>query len=210
MNYLKIFENYHMEQPLEKEDIYDLFQGTGIDIYSAGKGIIRKSNHFYLGWLIVCSNADEFYNNYNIPKNYIKVFKNSDTLHFIWNKKVDTNTLLYNISNNNWKNIKNELNSIFNKSKKVKSSEYSDSLLWMKNGKILLEYDKYSDVFIVSYEEVWKKIEKFKMTYMNNREFLWIYLEDLLGFKASKCVNQWSSFVYDIKNIEVIDELEIS
>jgi hypothetical protein len=177
MNYLKLFENFQREQPLEKKDIIDLLEGTGIDWSHIYEFPIRnkEEKEFYLGWIVECENPNDWV--YPSPRNY-KVSIGEYRLEFIWKVKPNIDVLLSKITPK-WKEIKEWLNSIFKDCIKYERN-YDYKLYTKDRNQLLIEriYDDYSNLFFVSNNSIWSIMyDKWKMGFNDLESFIWIYLE---------------------------------
>jgi hypothetical protein len=181
MNYLKLFENFR-EQPLEKEDIQNLLEGTGIIPRIIFESPIRnrEEKEFYLGWVVRTENYEDWV--YQSPRNY-KVDIEFNTINFIWNVKPHSDILLSKLSKE-WLKIKNKLDYIF---KDIKKSKSKKGFRYHKEGIFIFEIDLKEDAFIVSKKSTWDLIDKENnLSYFQVKDFIWIYLESIIDYKSSK------------------------
>jgi hypothetical protein len=180
MNHLKLFENFNREQPLEKEDVQNLLEGTGINWTYIYEYPIRNigEKEFYLGWIVLCDNPEEWV--YNTPKNYqVNIF--NDYLEFQWKVKSDMDLMLSKITPK-WKEIKMWLLDLFNGCEKRKTN---DGFNYYKDNNLLFEQDLKNQWFFISYVNLWLiLIEKYSIYYIDVEAFLWIILEYWTNYKA--------------------------
>jgi hypothetical protein len=180
MNWIKLFENFNREQPLEKEDVINLLEGTGINWTKIWEFPIRniEEREFYLGWVVECENPKEWV--YNNPKNY-KVNIYEDGIEFQWKVKPHIDTVLSKI-HPEWKEIKEWLMDLFDGMEK-KESRYG--FTFWKEGKFLFEQDLKNDKFWISYGNIWSVFySKYSMDYNQIQTFLWVILEHITNYKV--------------------------
>jgi hypothetical protein len=179
MKYVKLFENFR-EQPLEKQDIIDLLEGTGINWINIYEFPIRNldEKEFYLGWIVFCDNPEEWV--YHSPRNYV-VNIGEDRLEFKWKVKPNMDSLLSKITPK-WKEIKMLLMKIFDDMEKRESSDGFD---FYKEGKFLFEQDLKNEKFWISYGNISSFFEKeYSMGYNQIQTFLWVILEHITNYKV--------------------------
>jgi hypothetical protein len=180
MNYLKLFENFR-EQPLEKEDIIDLLEGTGINYTEIYEFPIRnkEEQEFYLGWVILCSNPKEWV--YPSPRNYqVNIVYNR--IEFQWKVKSDIDNLLSKITPQ-WKEIKEWLLNDLLKDMEKKKSKLGFN--FYKEDKFLFEQNLRIKEFHISKKNICSILEK-EYSINNNqvRTFMWIILEHITNYKV--------------------------
>jgi hypothetical protein len=179
MNYIKLFENFR-EQPLEKQDIINLLEGTGInytDIYELPIRNIEEKE-FYLGWIVICKNPEEWV--YQPPRNYV-VNIVEDRLEFQWKVKPNIDILLSKLTSD-WKEIKEWLMDVFDGMEK-KKSEFGFN--FYKEGQWLFEQDLKNEYFWVSYYNIWSIFEnEYSMNDNQAKTFMWVILEHITNYKV--------------------------
>jgi hypothetical protein len=177
MNYLKLFENFR-EQPLEKQDIIDLLEGTGIEWTKIYEYPFRdtEDKKFYLAWFVTCKNPEDWV--YQPPRNY-KVNIKENELEFICKKEVSSEALLFKISTY-WKDINEFLIEII---KDVVEIDIVDSV-YFKDNKFIFKRYKFNNIIWISNKKIWSHLkDKYSMDYISIKYFLWISLEDILDIK---------------------------
>jgi hypothetical protein len=202
MNYLKLFENFQREQPLEKEDIIDLLEGTGINYTKIYEFPIRnvEEREFYLGWIIRCKNPEEWV--YQPPRNY-QVNIDEDRIEFIWLVKPHIDILLSKITTE-WKEIKMWLLDLLKDSEKRISEK---GFVFYKEGKWLFEQDLKNEEFWVGYPNIWSIFySKYNMGYIQVNTFVWIILEHITNYKVVTTRDCNINEKYDL-NISLITRL---
>jgi hypothetical protein len=182
MKHLKLFENFNREQPLDKQDIIDLLEGTGInytDIYEFPVRNIEE-REFYLGWVIECDNPLDWV--YHTPKNYqVNIGIDEDRLEFQWKVKSDMDFLLSKIDPR-WKEIKEWLMDLFDDMEKKESEDGFD---FYKESNFLFEQDLKNEYFWVSYKNIWSIFySKYSMDYNQVQTFMWVILEHITNYKV--------------------------
>jgi hypothetical protein len=189
MNYLKLFENFQREQPLEKEDIIDLLEGTGINYTQIYEFPIRnkEEQEFYLGWVVICENNQDWV--YPSPRNY-KVNISGDRIEFQWKVKPSMDFLLSKLTPQ-WKEIKEWLlNDLL---KDMEKEEDKDGFSFYKGDKFLFEQDLKNEKFWISYKNISSIFEsKYQMDYNKIKTLMWIILEHITNYKAVTTI-QWQS-----------------
>jgi hypothetical protein len=179
MNYLKLFENFR-EQPLEKQDIINLLEGTGINYTQIYEYPIRngEEREFYLGWVIECENPEDWV--YNTPKNY-QVNILQDKLEFQWLVKSDMDFLLSKVTPK-WKEIKEWLMELF---KDMEKKESNEGFYFYKQNNFLFEQDLKNEYFWVCYKNIWSIFyDKYNTEYYQVKTFMWIILEHIKNYKV--------------------------
>jgi hypothetical protein len=179
MKWVKLFENFR-EQPLEKQDIIDILQGTGINYSKIWEYPIRnvEEQEFYLGWVIECSNPLDWV--YQPPRNY-QVNIDEDKLEFQWKVKPDIDILLSKIDPR-WKEIKTWLMELFDGMEK---KEVKDGFTFYKEDKFLFEQDLKNEHFLVNNYSIWSVFyPKYSMNYNKVQTFLWVILEHITNYKV--------------------------
>jgi hypothetical protein len=182
MNWIELFENFNREQPLEKDDVINLLEGSAVNYSSISEFPIRdvELREFYLGWTIVCFNPRDWV--YNPPRNYKVNFK-YHTLEFIWQIKPSTDFLLYKITPN-WKEVKKFIIEIIDLSKRI---DLNNGFLYVKMGRTILEWDKTGNFFGFNELSIYNEMgSRFKMDYNEIKTFLWILFEDMEKIKVKK------------------------
>jgi hypothetical protein len=171
--YIKLFENFQREQSLERGDIEDLLEGTGINYTKIYEFPIRYEKEFYLGWIVLCDNPEDWV--YNTPKNYqVNIYENR--LEFQWLKKSDNNTLLSKITIH-WLELKNWLEMYIDNSREV------DNEYFIGDKKIFYLYKQLKDVNIkVSFSELFLFLyQQYKLNYVQVKYLIWIVFEEKLN-----------------------------
>jgi hypothetical protein len=189
MNYLKLFENFNREQPIDKRDIIDLLEGTGINYTQIYEFPIRneEESEFYLGWVVFCENPQDWV--YNTPRNYL-VNIGENRIKFIWTVKPDIDTVLSKLTPD-WKEIKEWLMDVFDGMEK-KVSRYG--FVFYKEGNFLFEQDLINEYFWVGYGNIWSIFEsKYNMSYIQTQTFMWIILEHITNYKVVRTIMSSSS-----------------
>jgi hypothetical protein len=184
MNWIKLFENFR-EQPLDKQDIIDLLEGTGINYTDIYEYPIRneEEREFYLSWIVLCDNPEDWV--YQPPRNY-HVNIEKYILEFQWKVKPHIDTVLSKI-HPEWKEIKEWLMDLFDGMEK-KESELG--FYFYKNDKFLFEQDLKNEWFWISYWNIWSIFySKYEIEYNHVQTFFWIILEHITNYKA-KAINQ--------------------
>jgi hypothetical protein len=179
MNHLKLFENFNREQPLEKKDIEDLLEGTGINYSKIYEYPIRNVEErvFYLGWVVICENPNDWV--YHSPRNY-QVNIGENRIEFVWTVKPNINidTLLSKLTPD-WKQIKEWLLDLFKDMKKVESDS---GFKFYKEDKFLFEQDLKNEWFWISYDNIWSALNsKYQIDYNIVKILLLIILEHVFN-----------------------------
>jgi hypothetical protein len=180
MKYVKLFENFNREQPLEKEDVINLLEGTGINWTKIWEFPIRniEEREFYLGWIVICKNPQDWV--YPSPRNY-KVDIGYNTIEFKWKVKPNIDILLSKIDPR-WKEIKEWLMDLFKDMEKMESEDGFD---FYKVDKFLFEQDLKNDKFWISYYNISSIFEsKYQMDYNKIKTLMWIILEHITNYKV--------------------------
>jgi hypothetical protein len=142
MNWIKLFENFQREQPLEKEDVINLLEGTGINWTDIYEYPIRnvEEKEFYLGWIVLCDNPKDWV--YPSPRNYqINIYE--DRIEFQWMIKPNIDIILSKLTSD-WKEIKTWLLDLF---KDMKKKESELSFNFYKDGNFLFQQDLKINIF---------------------------------------------------------------
>jgi hypothetical protein len=181
MNWIKLFENFR-EQPLDKQDIIDLLEGTGINWTNIYEFPIRnvEEREFYLGWVVECENPNDWV--YQSPRKYkLNIGINEDRLEFQWEVKSDMDFLLSKLTPQ-WKEIKMWLLDLFkDMDKKQKGTRFD----FYKEGKYLFEQDLKNEKLWVDYKNIWSVFQKeYRMDYNQIQTFIWIILEHTINYKV--------------------------
>jgi hypothetical protein len=177
------------EQPLERIDIEDILEGTGINYTQIYEFPVRnlKEKEFYLGWVVLCENPKDWV--YNTPKNY-KVNIYEDRLEFQWLVKSDMDFLLSKLTPQ-WREIKEWLLDLF---KGMDKSKSGDGFHLYKEGKWLFEHDLKNEGFWISYTNICSIFySKYNMSYIQTQTFIWIILEYITNYKVISVVSPFSS-----------------
>jgi hypothetical protein len=190
MKWVKLFENFR-EQTLEKRDIIDILQGTGINWTNIYEFPIRniEEKEFYLGWVVLCDNPKDWI--YQPPRNY-GVNIGEDKIEFQWMIKSDMDFLLSKITPD-WKEIKEWLMDLFDGMEK---KEGGLGFYFYKNNKFLFEQDLKNEKFFVSYKNIWTILNlEYDMEYNQVQTFIWIILEHITNYKVvttnGKFMREW-------------------
>jgi hypothetical protein len=176
MNYLKVFENFNREQPLEKEDIIDLLEGTGINYTEIFEYPIRSDDDgkFYLGWIIRCDNPLDWV--YKTPRNY-NIKYEYKRLELYWKNYIDSDFLLSKITTN-WKSVKSFIIDKCEKLEKIKDKDkiqYKIGHLWF------MTYDLKDKFLYIDYHTFCYSLKRHHGLQSDNiKTFLWIVFEDIL------------------------------
>jgi hypothetical protein len=180
MNWIKLFENFNREQPLEKQDIIDLLEGTGINYSKIWEYPIRnqEDKEFYLGWIVKCRNPNDWV--YPSPRNY-QVNVSEDRIEFQWKAKSDMDFLLSKLTPD-WKEIKGWLLDLFKDMEKIKNEL---GFYFYKNDKFLFQQDLKNEEFWISYYNIWSIFEnEYQMDYNQIQTFMWVILEHITNYKV--------------------------
>jgi hypothetical protein len=178
MNWIKLFENFR-EQTLEKEDIIDILQGTGINYSKIWEYPIRnqEDKEFYLGWIVKCRNPNDWV--YPSPRNY-QVNISGYRIEFQWKVKPDIDILLSKLTPD-WIEIKTWLMDLFNDMEKKKSD---NGFNFYKDDDFLFQHDLKNEYFWVS-NNIWSIFEsKYQIEYNQTKTFFWIILEHITNYKV--------------------------
>jgi hypothetical protein len=180
MNYLKLFENFNREQSLEKQDIIDLLEGTGINYTQIYEYPIRngEEREFYLGWVVLCDNPLDWA--YTSPRNYV-VNIGEDRIEFQWKVKPNIDTLLSKLTPD-YKEIKEWLLDLF---KDMEKKESELGFYFYKGDKFLFEQDLKNEKFWISYGNIWSFFEKeYSMHNILIQILMCIILENIINYKV--------------------------
>jgi hypothetical protein len=190
MNYLKLFENFR-EQPLEKQDIINLLEGTGINYSKIYEFPIRnkEEREFYLGWVIECKNPEEWV--YQPPRNYhVNMIRYK--MEFQWKVKSDMDILLSKLTPK-WKEIKEWLMDLF---KDMEKKKIYRGFNFYKESNFLFEQDLKNEYFWVSYNNICSIFEnEYSMDFNNIQTFMWIILEHITNYKVVSTTYVWRDIV---------------
>jgi hypothetical protein len=199
MNYLKLFENFNREQPLDKRDIIDLLEGTGINYSKIYEFPIRndEEREFYLGWIVECENPNDWV--YPSPRNYVvNIDIDEDRLEFQWKVKPHIDILLGKLTPD-WKEIKGWLLDLFKDMEKIKTELGFD---FYKDGKFLFQQDLKNEEFWVSYRNIWSVFySKYSMDYNQIQTFLWVILEHITNYKVVTTITANRNLVAKLEHI---------